>query len=75
MNCENVIHKVPNAKEVEKELTDLLKYLELENKIEIKARYDEKLYYSFRMTVVFLNEEQQKIKQKESKLLKNVVSF
>ena len=75
MNCDDVIHKVPNAKEVEKELTDLLKYLELENKIEVKATYNETLYYSFRMTVVFLNKEQQKIKEKESKLLKNVVAF
>lgn len=75
INCEDIINKVPNAKEVENELKSVLKYLCLENKIEVTATYDKELYYSFRMTVEFLNKKDEKIKEKKSKLLKNVASF
>jgi hypothetical protein len=75
MNYDDIIHKVPNAKDVEKELKDLIVYLGLENKIEVTATYNKELYYSFRMTVTFLNEEQEKIKERENKILKNVDNF
>ena len=75
MNCEDIINEVPNAKEIEKELTNLFSYLGLKNRIEINATYNKNLYYSVRMTVEFLSKEDEIRKEKENRLLINVEGF
>ena len=57
LNTDNVVYDVPNAEEIENELTSVINYLNLENKMDIDIVYNEKMYYSLQIIVVFLNEE------------------